>query len=128
MKAKVPLAQGLSLLEILFSFIPLQKALASTTGHKKRRTFWRCVKKRRFFERRLHAFIEIGEATHQLEEIFSEMVHYYNTKIEQQTKRLTVFEPTIIIIVRIFTVLSSSQCICHVPIEYGFGLINYCCI
>ena len=104
LKAKVPLAQGLSLMEILFSFIPLQKALASTTlAIKNGERFGDALKKEGFFDQRLHAFIEIGEATHQLEEIFSEMVHYYNTKIEQQTKRLTsLLEPTIIIIVGIF--------------------------
>ena len=81
LKAKVPLAQGLSLMEILFSFIPLQKALASTTlAIKNGERFGDALKKEGFFERRLHAFIEIGEATHQLEEIFNEMVHYYNTK------------------------------------------------
>lgn len=103
-QTKVPLVKGLNLMEVLFNFIPLQNALAATAKElESGERFGVALEKTKFFDQRFYAFLHIGEATHQLDEIFAEMVVYYRAKIDQHSKRLSsLIEPLIIIVVGLF--------------------------
>ena len=100
-QSHVDLAQCLRLLQEMYTFYPLQKALkqishALETGE----GFGHSLKEALFFDARMHSFIRVGEETNQLETIFGELTSYYGEKINQRSKRLSsLLEPIIIVFV-----------------------------
>ena len=102
--SKVPLLNGIQLVDKMISFYPMNKALDQVAREVlSGRPLHESIKGHTMFDNKMASLLKVAEETNQTEYIFERLNHQYATEVAQKSKMLsTIMEPLIIILVGIF--------------------------